>query len=174
MTISSQLEAILFIADKPLSIAEIAKILEVDCKEAETALSALKQEYEEQKRGIRILTTGQKAQFVSAPEYAPIVDKLVVYEKKEMTRAKIETLAILAYQGPLTKEELEAFRGVNCSLILKNLHFEELVDEIENNKKLLYRVSAKFLKGLGITSVEALPDYQKLSNFQSGQGDIIK
>ena len=166
MTISSQLEAILFIADKPLSISEIAKLLEVDSKEVETALSALKMEYKEQKRGIRILTTGQKIQLVSAPECAPIVEKLVVYEKKEMTRAKIETLTILAYRGPLTKEEIEAFRGVNCSLILKNLHFEELVDEIEDSQKLLYHVSAKFLKGLGIPSVEDLPDYQKLSNFK--------
>jgi segregation and condensation protein B len=167
MTISSQLEAILFVADKPLSLSEIAKILEIDCAQVETALLALKKEYEEQKRGIRILVAGQKAQLVSAPEYAPIINRLVIYEKKEMTRAKIEALTILAYQGPLTKEELETMRGVNCSVIVKNLLFDELVDEMEDDKRVLYSVSAKFLKGIAITSVKDLPDYEKLRTLKS-------
>jgi len=57
-------------------------------------------------------------------------------------------------------------KGTKMSLGAQNLHFEELVDEIEDSQKLLYHVSAKFLKGLGIPSVEDLPDYQKLSNFE--------
>ena len=77
-----------------------------------------------------------------------------------MTEAKIETLTVLAYLGPITKPELEQIRGVNCSLILKNLAIEDLIEETTESDLIKYRVSTAFLNALGVNHVSNLPSYE--------------
>ena len=162
MSLLSQIESLLLITAEPLEFKEIAKILAVDKKTIADIVSRLKQECQNQKRGFRIVSNDIKAELATAPENAEIVKRLINFEKAAISQAKIETLTILAYQGPLTKVELEDIRGVNCSLILKNLKINDLIDEASVDGRLEYQVSTKFLKTLGITSVEELPDYDKL------------
>lgn len=160
--ISSQLEAILLLFGKPARVTKIAALLNVGKDAAQSAVENLRDEYKREKRGFRIATNGETVELVTAPEHALLAQKVAHYQKKEMTRAKIETLAILAYRGPLAKEELESIRGVNCSLILKNLSIDELIDEVNQGDTLLYHVSTRFLAGLGLTGVHELPDYEQL------------
>ena len=160
--LQSQIESLLLIAAKPLKFNEFAKILDVNKKVVQKTVSKLKQEYQTAKRGFRIVSNNAKAELATAPENAKIVAKLINLEKAAISQAKMETLTILAYQGPLTKIELENIRGVNCSLILKNLKIDDLIDEIFAKGIARYQVSTKFLKMLGKMSVQELPDYDTL------------
>ena len=81
----------------------------------------------------------------------------------ELTQPQLEALTIIAYRGPITKLELETIRGVNCSLILRNLLIKGLITA--NGGK--YQITVKFMQHLGISSVEELPDYDRLSKSET-------
>ena len=163
MSLAPKIESLLLVASKPLNFKKLERILKVDKKTIEQAVIKLKQEYKASKRGFRIVSNQAKVELATAPENAKIVKKLIKFEQKEISQAKLEALTVLAYQGPLTKAELENIRGVNCSLILRNLKIEDFVDETSKNSQIYYQVSTKFLKMLAITSVEELPEYNQCS-----------
>ena len=161
--IKSVVESLLFAAGKPMSYNQIVKILKIDKKTAEEIVKNLQKEYQEQNRGFRIVSNNHQAEMASAPENAEIISQFLDYEKSTVSQAKIETLTILAYRGQLTQVELEEIRGVNCSVILRNLKIDDLIDEIKQNDVIKHQVSVKFLKMLGIESVEQLPNYNELA-----------
>ncbi|MEK9165716.1 MAG: SMC-Scp complex subunit ScpB [Patescibacteria group bacterium] len=154
--IKSIVESLLFAAGKPISYNQIAKILKIDQKEAEQTIRQMQKEYQEQKRGFRIVSNNYQAEMTSAPENAEMLSQFLNYEKSAISQAKIEALTVLAYKGPLTQAELEEIRGVNCSVILRNLKIDDLIDGIKQGDMIKYQVSVKFLKMLGIESVEEL------------------
>ncbi|MBI4359951.1 MAG: SMC-Scp complex subunit ScpB [Candidatus Jacksonbacteria bacterium] len=162
MPLKSQIEALLAGSGKALSYKEIARLTEASVDDVIITVRALHREYEETSRGIRLAVTGQKAELVTAPKYAPLVQKYINKEEDEMTQAQIETLAILAYRGPLTRAELEDIRGVNCAVILRNLLIVGLIEERTVSPSNLYEVSTVFLKGIGADRVENLPEYEDL------------
>jgi len=171
MTLEAQIESVLFIVVKPLSFKKIAKLLNKPVKQVKDNILKLQKKYQSQNRGIRISLNQTKAEMVSAPGCSKILKKFVKETKKKISQAKIETLTLLAYQGPLTQSELEQIRGVNCSLILKNLKIENLIDKLKENGFLKYQVSTKFLNNLGITKISELPNYQKFKKFNLNQND---
>jgi segregation and condensation protein B len=128
-------------------------------------LNELKQKYNFPESGVQLVDAGDGVQFVSNPENAELVKRFVKDDfSGELTPASLETLTVIAFRGPITKPELEQIRGVNCSLILRNLLIRGLIigDENKQNMQTYYQVTTDFLKHLGINSVEELPDYQKL------------
>lgn len=159
MNYEQQIESLLFAAGKPMPYSQIAKILKIDQKEAEQTIRQMQKEYQEQKRGVRIVSNNYQAEMASAPENAEIISQFLNYEKSQISQAKIEALTVLAYKGPLTQVELEEIRGVNCSVILRNVKIDDLIDEIKQDAVVKYQVSVKFLKMLGFESIEELPDY---------------
>ena len=167
--LGSQIESILFVAAKPMSVKELAKLCGRSKDEVEVAVEGLKDRYGKES-GINILVTDQEVQMVSNPVNKKLVGGLVKEEVlSEITQPQLETLTIISYRGPISKLELEQIRGVNCSLILRNLMIKGLV-EVEEDKvieKNKYRVSLKLLKHLGISSLEELPEYDKLSKSES-------
>lgn len=161
----SQLESVLFIASKPLSRKELSKALAVELSVLEEAITALKEQYNDPASGIHIVDTGTDVQMVTNPANAEIVEDFTKQELMgELTRAQLETLTVVAYQGPITRPEIEAIRGVNCSIILRNLAVRGLVEEEDGVDKLMtaYRISATALRQLGIVSSAELPDYETL------------
>jgi segregation and condensation protein B len=162
INVKAKIESLLLVAGKPVEFKKLAKILGTDKKIVQQTIVRLKQEYQAKERGFRIVSNGISAELATAPENAKVVAKMISFEKAIVSQAKMETLAVLAYQGPLTKAELENIRGVNCSLILKNLKIDDLIDETLLKGALKYQVSIKFLKMLGVTAVEELPDYDTL------------
>lgn len=162
----NKVEAILFVSDRPLTAKRIAQVLGIKPEEVVAFIQELSTEYDEMKRGFRILTVGEKYQLVSASEYADVVKKFLNADlTAELTKPSIETLAIIGYRGPVSKAELEMIRGVNCSLILRNLMMRGLVDAKEDSKTMqtYYSISGEFLRHLGVTSVEQLPHFEKLN-----------
>lgn len=165
--LKSIIESILFVSGEPVSVGKISKITGSPVPDVENAIMVLQGEYADKKRGLVILRKEQEAQMATDPENAGILDQLVKSEIQEnLSRAGLEVLSIIAYRGPISRVEVEAIRGVNCSFTVRSLMMRGLLERIENpkdNRGYLYKISFDFLKKLGLDSVEKLPDYETLS-----------
>ena len=132
MSLLSQIESILFVVSKSLSLKEIARAVQQKEAEVKLAVEELKAKYNHEASGIRILFVEDKVQMASNPENAGVVDLFIKQEAiGELTRPQLETLTVIAYRGPLTRPELEQIRGVNCAIILRNLLLRGLIEENE-------------------------------------------
>ncbi len=155
------LEAVLFVADEPVSPEELAKALETDPQEVEHALQRLEAALAE--RGIRLTRHRDRVQLVSAPEAAPAVRRFLgVPRETKLSTAALETLAIIAYRQPVTRAQIEAVRGVDSSGVLRTLLARELIEPVGNlprvGRPVLYGTTPNFLHYLGITSLDELPE----------------
>ena len=161
----SQIESILFVASKPLAVKQIAKAVQKKSDEVEEALETLRMKYNHEDSGIHILQQGDQFQMATNLENSEVVDLFIKDEASgELTKAQLETLTVIAYRGPITKPELEQIRGVNCTLILRNLMLRGLVEEVEDETKILpaFSLSLEALRHLGVDSATKLPDYEEL------------
>ncbi len=170
--LKSQLESILLVTSKPMTIKKLAELLDVKIRELEEALQVLADNYQSNNRGLRLLLNNGQVQLASSPDNAELVKKYLKDELTgELTEPSLETLTIITYRQPISKAELEQIRGVNCSLILRNLMIRGLV-EAEYSKEraiTLYAVTLDFLKYLGVSSVKELPDFNKLNSDENLQ-----
>lgn len=164
--LKSKIESLLFIAGKPLAPKEMVKLVgeKVSAKEVNTAIDELIKDYQSKERGVRLIKSASEVQMVTSGDNAAVIQNFIKAETTgELTKPSIEALTIIAYRGPITKWELERIRGVNCSLILRNLMLRGLAEEKADGKKeISYAVTLDFLKYLGITDVTHLPDYESL------------
>ncbi|NMB48606.1 SMC-Scp complex subunit ScpB [Candidatus Kuenenbacteria bacterium] len=168
--LKAQVESILFVLNKPIELKKIAKLCQRSEAEIEVVLENLKAHYNGEESGINILTVGQEVQMVSCPRNKDLVEGLVKEEiEGELTRPQLEALTVIAYRGPITKMELEQVRGVNCSLILRNLIIKGLVQTEEDKiiEQTKYQITPSFMKHLGVMSPKELPNYQQLSSAES-------
>lgn len=166
MSLKATIESLLFISIRPLTAQKIADVTGRDAKEIAAALDALVQESNTEERGMHIQKNGTKYQMVTAPHASAAVDQFLKDEvTSELTQPQLETLTVIAYRGPIAKTELELIRGVNCSLILRNLLMRGLIEEKEDRQRMVqvYSVSFEFMRFLGITEVSQLPDFQRLN-----------
>ena len=165
--IKSAIESLLFISGEPMKIAKLAKLIEVSKGDIENALMVLAGDYSAQNRGIAIIRKEDEAQMATSPDNASFVDKVVKSDLQEtLSNASLEVLSIVAYRGPISRTEIEAIRGVNCTYTLRNLLMRGLVERIDNPKDLrgyVYKISFEFLKKLGIDDVKKLPDFENLN-----------
>ena len=181
--LKSNIESLLFIANRPIDKKEIAKNMNKKVDDLEEIFNELIEEYKKSDRGINIINNGQSLQMVTNPQNSEYLQKFLKTEVcQELTPASLETLSIVAYRGPLTKLDLEKIRGINCSIILRHLLIKGLITEkivnkafakeskIQTNEEQIdsdnniYSVSLDFIKHLGINDVQELPDYEKLNN----------
>ncbi len=166
MFLSSQIESLLFISGRPMSAKELSDLTESSVKDIEQAGEKLAADYKEKNAGTQIIKNGSSWQMVTSSDNAALIQKFVTDETTgELTRPSLETLTIIAYRGPVSKTDLDRIRGINCSLILRNLLIRGLVDVREDRKKdeSYYTVTFDFLRFLGLNEVKELPDYDKLS-----------
>ncbi len=170
------LEAVLFVAARPLTIAFLAEQSQCDRDEVVSGLEELDRRLEESKSGLMLLRHGKEAELVTRPEAASVVTKILNAElSSELTRPALEALTVLAYCGPLTRAELEQIRGVQSALILRNLLLRGLVEEKEEGKLGLpvYAVTLDFIRHLGLKTIESLPNYEALRG-HSAIRDVLK
>lgn len=163
--LESKIESILFIVARPLSIKKLAEFLRVDKKEVEEAIAHLQERFDHGESGIRLVRSGSDVQIMTSPDHTKLAREFVKDEVTgELTKPQLETLTVIAYRQPITKPELEQIRGINCSLILRNLMMRGLIETEESKEAFgaVYRVSHEFMKFLGIDDVTKLPDYEKL------------
>jgi len=167
------LESLLFTSGHPLSYKKIAEVLsgfpeegELSEKEVAQSLKELASDYEQNNRGLRLVFLDDKVQLVAAPESKQIIEKLIKSDfEKDLSQAALETLAIVAYKGPMSRAAIENLRGVNCSFILQSLAIRGLIDKKNNpedGRSYIYNVTFDFLKHLGLNQIEDLPNYNEL------------
>jgi len=165
MNLKQQIESLLFIAGKPLTIEKIAELTAQPKETVTAAIDELDAEYESGTRGLQLMRQGKKVQLSTHPEAASLIEHYIKSEQfGELTKPSLETLTIIAYRGPVSKAELEMIRGVNCSLILRNLLIKGLIEEVDGADRLTmaYSVTLDFLRYLGLKQVDQLPDYERL------------
>jgi segregation and condensation protein B len=163
MKLSSIIETILFVHGAPMSTEALARVTKKSLAEVGEALKELKKDLAG--RGIVLLEKDGEWQLGSSPENASAIEELVKNEfAQELSRSALETLAIVAYRGPIARVDIEYLRGVNSSFILRTLLMRGLVERTENPhdaRSFLYRVSFDFLKHFGLTSPEELPHWRQ-------------
>ena len=166
MNIKSKIESLLFISAKPMSVKQLTELIKKDKKEIENSGNELVEEYKNNQKGIQIIKNGSKLQMVSSPENAKLIREFIKDETTgELSRPSLETLTIIAYRGLISKIDLDRIRGVNCSLILRNLLLRGLIEAKNDSKKqeTYYAITFDFIRFLGINDVSELPDYERLS-----------
>ncbi len=167
--LEKKIESLLYISNKPLSIKKLAELTGTTPENIENSLSVLSDKYNTDTSGLRIMRNGNMLQFATSPDAKEVVEEFLKSETSgEITRPQLETLTIIAYLGPILKEEIEHIRGVNCTLILRNLMIRGLVESSSHGpeKQTKYSVTLDFLRFLGIDSVNQLPDFDKLSRHE--------
>ena len=165
--LGAALESVLFVSGEPVSFAKLAKVCEVSQEEVRAALDELSAEHVARQGGISVVCDAKSAQLVTNPASAAYVEKLVTGELQEgLSQAALEVLAIVAYRGPISKPQIEAIRGVNCSYTLRNLMMRGLIERAANpqdGRGYAYAVSLELLKKLGVDRIEKMPEYAILS-----------
>ena len=143
----------------------MSDLTEENFEAIERALDQLAEEYKTRNSGIILIKNNKEYQLTSTPENASLVARFLKDETSgELSQPSLETLTIIAYRGPITKLELERIRGINCSLIIRNLLMRGLIEEKMDKQKNdnFYTVTLDFLKFLGLADITELPDYAKL------------
>ena len=155
----AELEALLFVAERPLSRREIAGIAGVDRATVDARLGDL--EISLAGRGIRLVASGDRVELATAPDAGPLVARYVGSDATRLTPASLETLAIVAYRQPLTKSVIERIRGVDSEYSLRTLLHRRLVVELGRadapGRPFLYGTGFDFLERFGLTSLDELP-----------------
>ncbi|KAA1424082.1 SMC-Scp complex subunit ScpB [Nocardioides antri] len=156
------LEAVLMVADQPLDQRALASAVGYPEGEVVEALSALAADYDEQGRGFELRNVAGGWRFYTREEYAPIVEAFVLDgQQARLTQAALETLAVVAYQQPISRARVSAVRGVNVDGVMRTLVNRGLVEEAGQDGEhgaTLYRTTSYFLERIGIVSLEELPD----------------
>ena len=162
------IEAILFAAGECMDISRLAAVLETDAADIEDAANALADMYSFDRRGIRILRLGKGYQMVSSGEMADYVTKAMETRKPpKLSSSQLETLTIIAYYQPATKAIVEQIRGVDSSYSVAALLNKKLIEESGRlnvpGRPILYRTTPDFLRTFGISSLEELPQIEKVN-----------
>lgn len=164
--IKSIIESILFVSGEPIKFKKIAVIAKLSGGEIKKGIESLKQDLISSNRGIRIIVKDDEVQLATNSENAEYVNDFLKNELEQgLTRPSLETLAIVAYRGPLSRMEVERIRGVNCTFTLRYLLLRGLIDRTENpndSRSWHYKISFDFLKKLSLARVEDLPRYEEL------------
>src|ERR671911_595382 len=157
-----RLEALLFVSDEPVTAVAIANTLEIDRRYAEELCEELARRYEERDAGIILRTIAGGWRLSTHPEAAAVIERYVVSARHaRLTKAMLETLAIVAYKQPVTRHQVSAVRGVNSDGVLRALVDRGLVEEAGREeapgRPVLYGTTPQFLERLGLPSLAALP-----------------
>lgn len=162
MNLKAVLEGLLFVCgDEGLSKKQISTILEINEEESFNLINQLVSDYEDDSRGIRIEFFGDYLKLVTKKEYKEYLKKLVPDEEDFLTQSNLETLAIIAYNQPITRSQIEEVRGVSSTHIIRKLLIRNLIQEVGRSelpgRPILYGTSDFFLDYFGISSLEQLP-----------------
>lgn len=171
VNLEGALEALLFVAPGPVTIVQLAEALGRKSQEVEAGLQTLAQIYQ-QGRGLSLQWHGGRVQLTTAAEMAGLVERFLGLEATaHLSRAGLETLAIIAYRQPITRPGVDAIRGVNSDGVMKSLLSKGLVQEVGRTegpgRPILYGTTAEFLQHFGLSSLVDLPPFDQIE----GEGE---
>ncbi|NLE44160.1 MAG: SMC-Scp complex subunit ScpB [Chloroflexi bacterium] len=160
MSLASRVESLLFVADSPVAVSRLAEALEASSDEVEAALEDLTQALVG--RGLCLQRVGARVQLITSPNAASDVERFLGLETRiRLSRAALETLAIVAYQQPITRPEIEAIRGVGSDSVIRTLLSGGLIEEVGRSpsvgRPILYGTTFEFLQQFGLEGLDHLP-----------------
>lgn len=170
ISFQAQLEAFLFHYGEPVGLKKVMRFFDLEENDCRKLLDEWEGKLAENpERGLTLLRNAGEIQLVTKPELQNVTQKLIEEEfKEELSGAATETLAIIAYLGPLPRAKIDYIRGVNSSFTLRNLLVRGLIQRetaSEGGNVYEYRVSFDFLKHMGLSKIEELPEYEKYRDF---------
>ncbi len=172
--IERAVEAILFATGDPVELSRIAEILDVDEPSLERIITNLRDYYDFEQRGVRIVKLDNSYQMCSAPQYAEYIRKsLETKRAPRLSPPLLEVLSVIAYRQPVTRAYVEQVRGVDCSYSITSLTEKGLIRESGRldvpGKPILYRTTKDFLRVFGLESLNDLPELPEFSDTEDGQ-----
>ena len=171
LTLAAIVESLLFVADEPVPVSQLAGAAECEAYDIEAALESLAKAYAQ--RGLRLQRKGNRVQLVSAPQAAPYIERFLGLSLSgKLSAAALETLAIIAYKQPTTRPQIEAIRGVSSDGVLRTLISKGLIEEVGRSegpgRPFLYATSTEFLQHFGLSTLEELPPLAPVEIEQDG------
>jgi len=160
-SLRAAIEALLLLADEPMATITLAQATRRPVEEVEPVVRELAAEYTEQVRGFDLREVAGGWRFYTRAECSPLIERWVLDgQQARLTQASLETLAVIAYQQPVSRGRVSAVRGVNVDGVIKTLLTRGLIEEAgtdDESQAILYRTTGHFLERLGISSLAELP-----------------
>lgn len=177
LPLSVKLEALLFVAPEPVTTAQLAVALDVAPSVIERGLNELDASLSS--RGLRLQRHGGRFQLTTAPELAELIERFLGLEATtHLSRVALETLAIIAYQQPVTRPQIDAIRGVNSDSMMKSLLHKGLILETGRadgpGRPILYSTSPEFLQHFGLNSILEMPPLARPEEEEETHDEMLK
>ena len=177
LPLSVKLEAMLFVAAEPVTTAQLAAALDVSNSVVERGLNELDASLAS--RGLRLQRHAGRVQLTTAPELAELIERFLGLEAtSHLSRAALETLAIIAYQQPVTRPQIDAIRGVNSDSMMKSLLNKGLILESGRadgpGRPILYSTTPEFLQHFGLNSILEMPPLAAPESEEETHDEMLK
>jgi len=177
LPLAVKLEALLFVAGEPVATAQLAAALDVAPSVVERGLNELDASLSS--RGLRLQRHAGRVQLTTAPQLAELIEHFLGLEAtSHLSRAALETLAIIAYQQPVTRPQIDSIRGVNSDSMMKSLLHKNLILESGRadgpGRPILYSTTPEFLQHFGLNSILEMPPLARPEEEESKQNELLK
>jgi segregation and condensation protein B len=177
LPLSVQLEALLFVAAEPVTTAQLAAALDISASVVERGLNELDAQLSS--RGLRLQRHAGRVQLTTAPQLADLIERFLGLEATtHLSRAALETLAIIAYQQPVTRPQIDSIRGVNSDSMMKSLLSKGLILESGRadgpGRPILYSTTPEFLQHFGLNSILEMPPLAKPEEEDETHDEMLK
>ncbi len=177
MSLSVKLEAMLFVAAGPVTTSQLATALDVSPSVVERGLNELDDALAT--RGLRLQRNAGRFQLTTAPQIAELIERFLGLEATtHLSRAALETLAIIAYQQPVTRPQIDSIRGVNSDSMMKSLLNKGLILESGRadgpGRPILYSTTPEFLQHFGLNSILEMPPLAKPEEEEENHDEMLK
>ena len=161
-------EALLFVSDEPVTASRLASILDVPARTIETTLKALAESYAEQERGFQLREVAGGWRLYTHPAYHEQIERYVLsWDTRRLSQAALEALAVIAYHQPVTRQGVNAIRGVNSEAVISSLIEKGLVREQGRDRNagnaILYGTTRTFLERFGLRDLSELPPLEEFA-----------
>jgi len=162
------LEALLFVTDEPLPSARVAKLLEVPETDVYAELTELAEEYARDERGFQLREVAGGWRLYSHPAFHPVIERMIMsWDTRRLSQAALEALAVIAYHQPVTRQGVNAVRGVNSEAVISSLVEKGLVREAGRDRAqgnaVIYVTTRTFLEKFGLKDIKDLPPLEEFA-----------
>jgi segregation and condensation protein B len=167
-TLKGALEALLFVSDEPVSAVRLAKVLEAAPGDIEAALADMAVEFSENDRGFQLREVAGGWRFYTHPAFHDVIERYVLsWDTRRLSQAALEALAVIAYHQPVSRNGVNAVRGVNSEGVVSSLVEKGLVREVGRDKNsgnaILYGTTRTFLEKFGLKDLSELPPIEEFA-----------
>lgn len=161
-SLKSAIESLLFVSGEPLTARDLAHHLEMSVDVLEEVIKEMMEEFEDERRGIKLISINDGYQLVTKAENSDFIQKLLKKNKRQsLSQASLESLAIVAYKQPITRVDIDEIRGVKSDSALQKLIDKELIKEVGRlevvGRPILYGTTEEFLRQFGLEGLNDLP-----------------